>query len=259
MSAHGSSASVFEVIRSLWSSTSGDAIDAILPTDAGSLEHFYEAFRAFVSSAPRQRSGHIEAGATVAGEIISMGPDSRIEAGAVVHPSCRLILGPRSVIRAGTVLRDEVVVGPDSLIGTHCEVVRTVMLGPHTCLGHFIYLADSIVGAHVNVAGNVMVANTTVKPGTTIHLLHAGTKVDSRRTHLGALIGDRVRFGASTTVCPGCIILPGLMLPPSVTLHGTVDAARRRALMKQFSRTWAAPTGSGRAQVQADTRSSVRR
>jgi len=177
--------------------------------------------------------------ASVDGDIISMGPGSVIEAGAIVHASCRLVLGARSVVRAGAVLRDEVVVGPDCLIGVHCEVVRSVILGPFTYLGHFIYLADSILGADVHVAGNVMVANTSLAPGGSVALVHDGVSTDSGRRHLGALVGDGVRFGASTTVCPGCIILPRLTLPPSVTLHGTIDAARRRALMKHFSRTWA--------------------
>jgi NDP-sugar pyrophosphorylase family protein len=159
------------------------------------------------------------------------------------------MLGPRSVIRAGAVLRDEVVIGPDCVVGVHCEVARSVILGPSTFLGHFIYLADSIVGAHVNVAGHVMVANSTLTPGATIQLHHDGVKIDSGRTHLGALVGDHVRFGASTTVCPGCIVLPRLMLPPSVTLHGTIDAARRRALMKQFSSAWTSRSTRARPEV----------
>jgi UDP-N-acetylglucosamine diphosphorylase / glucose-1-phosphate thymidylyltransferase / UDP-N-acetylgalactosamine diphosphorylase / glucosamine-1-phosphate N-acetyltransferase / galactosamine-1-phosphate N-acetyltransferase len=241
---------VFDAIRSLWSTQSVDRVAEILPRDADSLARFYDRLSGYVSAAPRGQLGVIEPGASIGGEIVSMGPGSKIEAGAVVHSSCRLILGPRSVVRAGAVLRDEVVVGSDCVIGVHCEVVRSVVLGPSSFLGHFIYMADSVVGARVNVAGHVMVANTTVTPGTTIRLHFNGVKVDSRRTHLGALIGDDVRLGASTTVCPGCIVMPRLLLPPSVTLHGTIDARRRRALMKQFARTWVADHSD--ADVHAD-------
>ncbi len=181
--------------------------------------------------------------ACVDGEIVSMGPGSVIEPGAVLHSSCRLILGARSIVRAGAVLRDEVVVGPDCLIGVHCEVVRSVILGPFSYLGHFNYVADSIIGRDVNVAGNFMVANTTVTKRGSIPMIHEGVKIASGRTHLGALVGDGVRFGASTTVCPGCIVMPGVTLPPGVTLYGTIDATRRRALMRQFSRTWTDQNG----------------
>lgn len=235
------SESVFDLLRTLWDVGADEPLSDLLPTDRDRLAGFYERLRAYVESAPRSRNGRIDAGACVEGEIISMGPDSVIESGAVIHKSCRLVLGARSVIRAGAVLRDEVVVGPDCLIGVHGEVVRTLILGPRTYLGHFNYVADSVIGRDVNVAGNVMVANSPVTARETIRLVRNGVKTDSGRSHLGALIGDGVKFGASTTICPGCIVLPGLHLPPSVTLHGTIDAARRRALMRVFSETWAEP------------------
>jgi len=234
------SASLFDVLRTLWKGPQQPAVADLLPIDPDRLAHFYERFRLYVSSAPRLHAGTIDPEACVQGEIVSMGPGSVIEAGAIVHKSCRLILGPNSVVRAGAVLRDEVVVGPDSMIGVHCEVVRSLLLGPHTQLGHFVYLADSVLGADVMVAGNTWVANTTVGQAPTIPIVWNGRKLDSGRSHLGMLVGDAVRFGASTTVCPGCIVLPGLQLPPSVTLDGVVDAPRRRALMRHFAATWSA-------------------
>ena len=231
---------MFELIRSLWSGPLEPGLDDLLPIDPIRLARFYQRLREYVSAAPRLHAGTIDPAACVQGEIISMGSGSVIEAGAIVHRSCRLILGENSVVRAGAVLRDEVVVGPSSMVGVHCEVVRSVLLGPSTQLGHFVYLADSVLGARVMVAGNTWVANTTVGQAETIPIIWQGRKVDSGRSHLGMLVGDDVRFGASTTVCPGCIVAPGLTLPPSVTLDGVIDGARRRALMQHFGRTWSA-------------------
>jgi NDP-sugar pyrophosphorylase family protein len=229
---------LFATIRSLWQLEPGHPLTDLLPRDPETLRTFYPRLKEFVNRAPRRRAGAIDPSAIVQGDIVSMGEGSAIEAGAIVHPSCRLILGARSVVRAGAVLRDEVVVGDDCLVGVHCEVVRSLLIGPKTMLGHFIYLADSIVGRDVNVAGNIWVANTTVGGHGSIPIDFHGTTVDSGRTHLGMLAGDGVRFGASTTVCPGCVVLPGLALPPSVTLYGTIDAGRRRALLKHFFHTW---------------------
>jgi UDP-N-acetylglucosamine diphosphorylase / glucose-1-phosphate thymidylyltransferase / UDP-N-acetylgalactosamine diphosphorylase / glucosamine-1-phosphate N-acetyltransferase / galactosamine-1-phosphate N-acetyltransferase len=239
-----SSAAVFEVIRGLWGRPPGDPLAPLLPHDAASLEDFYDRLREFVERHPRTHEGSVAPHACVDGDIIATGTGSVIESGAVIHKSCRLILGARSVVRAGAVLRDEVVVGSDCLVGAHCEVVRSVLLGPRTHVGHFNYIADSILGSDVNVSGNVMMANTTVTRRASILLVHHGVKTDSRRSHLGALVGDGVRFGASTTICPGCIVLPHLALPPGVVLHGTIDGARRRRLITQFSRTWAADARS---------------
>ena len=231
-------ATLFELIRSLWNISASDPLAALLPRDAQSLAGFYPHLQEFVATQQISNAGSIDPAAIVRGEIVSMGEGSVIEAGAIVHDSCRLILGPRSRVRSGAVLRDEVVVGADCLIGVHCEVVRSVILGPSSLLGHFIYLADSIIGRDVIVAGNVMVANTALKKDRVVHLSYRGMKVNSGRTHLGVLVGDGVRFGASTTVCPGCIVVPGLSLPPYVVLYGTIDSVRRYALMRRFSETW---------------------
>jgi carbonic anhydrase/acetyltransferase-like protein (isoleucine patch superfamily) len=232
---------VFALIRSLWTIEPGHPLAALLPHDAESLRTFYPRLRDHVTQALRARHGTIDPAAIVQGEIVSMGEGSIIEAGAIVHASCRLILGARSVVRAGAILRDEVIVGDDCLVGVNCEVVRSVLIGPHTQLGHFVYLADSVLGRSVMVAGNVWVANTTIKGGETVPLVYHDVKIDSGRTHLGMLAGDGARLAASTTVCPGCLVLPNLTLPPSVTLYGTIDPARRRALMKHFIRTWVSP------------------
>lgn len=231
-------AALFEIIRTLWHAPAGDPCASILPRDPETLAGFYPRLRELVAAWPRHREGTIDPGALVRGEIVSMGEGSAIEAGAVIHDSCRLVLGARSRVRSGAVLRDEVVVGEDCLIGVHCEVVRSLILGPHSALGHFVFLADSIVGRGVTVAGNVFTANTTVKAGRTVRLKYRGEKIDSGRSHLGALVGDGVRFGASTTTCPGCVVAPGLALPPQVLLYGTIDETRRDALMRGFFATW---------------------
>jgi len=232
---------IYALIRSLWTTTADHPLAAILPRDAESLREFYPRLCAHVASAPRVMAGRIDPLAIVQGEIVSMGEDSCIEAGAIIHSSCRLILGARSVVRANAVLRDEVVVGDDCLVGVNCEVVRSVLLGPHTQMGHFNYVADSVLGRDVMVAGNVWVANTTITGGETVPLVYKEAKIDSGRTHLGLLAGDGARIAASTMVCPGCIVLPGITLPPSVTLYGTIDGAKRRALMKHFVKTWVSP------------------
>lgn len=229
---------IFETLRSLWNISAEDPRWRLLPFDQVSLAEFQPRLREFVAAAPRAMKGSIDSAAIVRGEIVSMGEGSVIEAGAVIHHSCRLVLGPRSVVRAGAVLRDEVVVGADCLVGVHCEVVRSVVLGPRSYLGHFVYMGDSIAGRDVNVAGNVMMANTLAEKGKSVELRYGGARVDSRRASVGAFIGDGVSFGASNTLSPGCVVLPGLALPPHVALYGTIDGARRRALMLEFARAW---------------------
>ena len=231
-------ADVWQAIRGLWALPDEASLCRLLPRDARSLSAFYPDLKAFVADAPRVAAGFVEPGAIVRGEIVTLGADSVIEAGAIIHESCRLVLGPGSRVRGGAVLREEVVIGPHCVVGAHCELTRTVVLGPNTFLGHYVYVGDSIVGRDVVFSGNVLTANTKSAGDSAVRMKFRGERVDSGRTHFGALVGDGVRFGASTLLCPGCIVMPGLSLPPGVVLYGTIDAARRDALLRRFFSTW---------------------
>jgi NDP-sugar pyrophosphorylase family protein len=229
-----------DVLRSLWRPPEEARLAELLPRDGAALAGFHSRLQAYIRATPRRAAGFVDHAAIVRGEIVDQGPDSVIEAGAIVHESCRLVLGAGSRVRSGAVLRDEVVIGPRCQIGVHCEVTRTVIVGPETYLGHYVFAGDSIVGGHAMLAGNVFIANTKIAASRTVEVRLGSARLDSGRDHLGALVGDRVKFGASTTLCPGCIVLPGLSLPPGVVLHGTIDGARRAALMRRFRRSWAA-------------------
>jgi acetyltransferase-like isoleucine patch superfamily enzyme len=229
---------LWDVIRSLWAAPDDASLARLLPRDAATLAGFYPSLKAFVAQTPPTTLGSVDPGAIVRGKILFLGADSVVEAGAVIHESCRLVLGSGSRVRAGAILREEVVIGPNCMIGAHCELARTVVLGPNSFLGHYVYAGDTIVGRDVNISGNVFVANTKTKSGRPVNMKFHGELVDSGRTHFGALIGDGVRFGASTLLCPGCVVLPGLSLPPGVVLYGTIDSGRRDSLMRRFFSTW---------------------
>jgi NDP-sugar pyrophosphorylase family protein len=225
-------------LPALWPSVTDDALRELLPRDLASLRDFYPRLQQYVGSAPRALEGTIDPAAIVRGDVVSMGAGSVIEAGAIVHESCRLILGPGSRVRAGTLLRDEVVAGADCLIGSHCDVARSVLLGPGTALGHSIVFNDSIAGARVLLSAFIGAANTHLTPGKEIAIRTRGGRVPTGRTYLGALLGDGVRIGSTATLSPGTIVLPELTIPSAAVLVGIIDAARREELMRDFFQRW---------------------
>src|SRR5258708_13070849 len=110
---------VLDVIQTLGQVAADESPASILPRDRESLEKFYHRLRAFVAAAPRVRDGHVDPRACVDGDIIAMGSGSVIEAGAIVHPSCRLILAARSTVRARPVLPAQLLVGSPYLLRVH--------------------------------------------------------------------------------------------------------------------------------------------
>jgi NDP-sugar pyrophosphorylase family protein len=224
-------------LRQLWPSVTEGPLRELLPHDLASLRDFYPRLQRFVGDAPRVMEGTIDPAAIVRGEIISMGRGSVIEAGAIVQESCRLILGANSRVRAGTLLRDEVVVGADCLIGSHCDVARTVLLDG-AALGHSIVFNDSIAGARSLLSAFIGAANTHLTPGKEISIRTATGSVLTGRTYFGALLGDGVRIGSTAVLSPGTIVLPELTIPSGAVLIGIIDAVRRGQLMHDFFERW---------------------
>jgi NDP-sugar pyrophosphorylase family protein len=224
-------------LRQLWPSVTDARLLDLLPRDLTTLRDFYARLQRHVDEAPRALEGTIDPAAIVRGDVISTGPGSVIEAGAIVHESCRLILGPNSRVRAGTLLRDEVVTGADCLIGSHCDVARSVLLDG-AALGHSIVFNDSIAGARVLLSAFIGAANTHLTPGKEIAIRTATGSVPTGRKYLGALLGDGVRIGSTAVLSPGTIVLPELTIPPGAILMGIIDAARRAHLMNAFFERW---------------------
>lgn len=231
-------AEVESALRALWPSVTDGALRELLPRDLASLRDFYPRLQQYVDAAPRVMQGAIDPAAIVRGEVVSMGPGSIIEAGAILHESCRLILGARSVVRAGALLRDEVVAGDDCLIGAHCDLARSVLLGPSTALGHSIVFNDSIAGARVLLSAFIGAANTHLISGKEISIRTRAGRLSTGRTYFGALLGDGVRIGSNATISPGTIVMPELTIPSAAVLLGIIDAARREELMRDFFARW---------------------
>ncbi|MDQ6834017.1 MAG: bifunctional UDP-N-acetylglucosamine diphosphorylase/glucosamine-1-phosphate N-acetyltransferase GlmU, partial [Chloroflexota bacterium] len=102
--------------------------------------------------------GCILRGATTIGAACVIGPYSMVTA-SMIGDRCHVVAsslehtimesdtdcGPFSHLRTGAVIRE------GAHIGNFAEVKQSV-IGPHTAVGHFSYLGDATIGAHVNIA-----------------------------------------------------------------------------------------------------------
>jgi bifunctional UDP-N-acetylglucosamine pyrophosphorylase/glucosamine-1-phosphate N-acetyltransferase len=151
--------------------------------------------------------GCILRGATTIGTGCVIGPYTMMD-GAVIGDHCRVIAsalehatmeagtdcGPFSHLRSGALIRE------GAHIGNFAEVKQAV-IGPHTAVGHFSYLGDATIGAHVNIAAGTITANydgTPVKKRTAIG--------DGAFIGCGTILRAPVRVGDHSATGAGAVV-----------------------------------------------------
>ncbi|MCA1669172.1 MAG: bifunctional UDP-N-acetylglucosamine diphosphorylase/glucosamine-1-phosphate N-acetyltransferase GlmU [Thermomicrobia bacterium] len=183
----------------------------------------------------------IEPGCVLRGET-TIGTDSVIGPytmmnGAVIGDRCRIVAsalehatmesdtdcGPFSHLRAGAVIR------AGAHIGNFAEVKQSVV-GPHTAVGHFSYLGDATIGAHVNIAAGTITANydgTPEKKHTEIS--------DDAFIGCGTVLRAPVRIGEGAATGAGAVVTHDVaagMLVAGVPARPMRSADKRRARAK---------------------------
>jgi UDP-N-acetylglucosamine diphosphorylase / glucose-1-phosphate thymidylyltransferase / UDP-N-acetylgalactosamine diphosphorylase / glucosamine-1-phosphate N-acetyltransferase / galactosamine-1-phosphate N-acetyltransferase len=127
-----------------------------------------------------------------------------IEQGVVLKApmiiSAHCFIGAHAYVRGGVFLEKSVSVGPG------CEI-KSSIIGSHSCLAHFNFVGDSIIGGHVNFeAGSITANYHNDQDDKRIRVLHRGTVIDSGVNKFGSLIGDHSKIGANAVLSPGTIL-----------------------------------------------------
>ena len=138
-------------------------------------------------------------------------PNVQVHGPVVVEPGARLrsgtyVDGP-AVIRSGAdvgpnaYVRGATVVGPDARVGNAVEVKNTVVMRDAS-VGHQSYVGDSVLGRGVNFGAGTNVANLR-HDDASVRLTVKGTRVDTGRRKLGAIVGDGAKTGINTSINAG--------------------------------------------------------
>ena len=80
----------------------------------------------------------------------------RIEAGASIQKHC--IAFKKSEIRQSAYIRENVLIGEHCTVG-HATEMKNSILFPHSEVGHFNYLGDSVVGSYCNLGAGSILCN----------------------------------------------------------------------------------------------------
>lgn len=155
--------------------------------------------------------------------------------GARIHPSV-VIEGPVFIgqdveIRPGAYIRGGCWIGDRCIVGANTELKRAILL-PHAKAPHLNYVGDSILGVDVNLGAGTILSNFR-HDGGGIHIPADGTRLDTKRRKLGAILGDGVLTGCNCVLHPGTIVGQGTQIYPGVQLRPGVYPAKSIVKLRQ--------------------------
>lgn len=147
-------------------------------------------------------------------ELISIGKNTVVEAGAYIKGP--VFIGEDCQIRHGAYIRGDVFTENHVVIGHATEAKNAIFL-ERSQAGHFAYVGDSILGAHVNLGAGTKCAN--------LRFDRKNIKVkglDSGLRKFGAVFGDRSQTGCNVVTNPGTLMEKQSSVPPCSAPHGII-------------------------------------
>jgi len=195
--------------------------------DVGRPWDLFEANERALSQTKPVVEGEIEDGAHLIGQV-SVARNARIRSGVYIRGPA--FIGENSDIGPNCYIRPYTSVGKHARIGNACEIKNSIILD-ETRIGHLSYVGDSVIGGACNLGAGTVVANYRLD-GKTVKMVVKDEVVDSRRTKLGVILGDRVKTGINSLFMPGVKVGHDSWIGPNVAVYRDVPS-NTRVLLKQ--------------------------
>lgn len=134
-----------------------------------------------------------------------------------VYIGKNVFVGDFAFIRAGTVLEE------DAVVGAYSEVKDSIVLEKTHVHG---YVADSVVGRKVQIGHGTITANRRFDRSI-ICVKVKEKDVETGRTFLGAIIGDKAALGIGVRTMPGIIIGENSIVGPGTVVFENIPPNSR--------------------------------
>jgi NDP-sugar pyrophosphorylase family protein len=184
-------------------------------------------------------------GARLADLTAAIDPAAVIEPGAMLDESAGpIVIGARTRICAGAILKGPLAIGADCLIGNNAMVRGPTMIGDGVRIGYAAEIKQALIADRVSIGPMCFVADSRVDAGaylgalvrTSNHRLDAQPisvrdcdgAIDTALEKLGCWIGADASLGIQVIVLPGRVIAPGSLFEPRVTVDRNYPAGRYR-------------------------------
>ncbi len=181
-----------------------------------------QTFQAFEGDSPLEDAAIIMPGAYLFDDKIIIGARTVVEPGALIKGPT--VLGADTEVRQGAYVRGNCLIGNRCVVGHTTEIKSSIMLDGSKA-GHFAYIGDSILGRDVNLGAGTKLANLKIIPGM-VKIAIDRKYYDTNRRKLGAILGDRTETGCNSVTSPGTLMEPNCILYPGTSGPGGYYLAR---------------------------------
>jgi len=143
---------------------------------------------------------------------------------ATVYPSAYIgeyiIIDKGAQVKHCAFLRENAIVGKNSVIGNSCELKNAVIFD--NCeVPHFNYVGDSVLGFHAHMGAGSVTSNVRADRALVV-IKDSEEKVETGRKKFGAMLGDWAEIGCNAVLNPGSIIGRHSIVYPTTCSRGIV-------------------------------------
>ncbi len=172
-----------------------------------------EANESFLSSLEMTNLGEIEDNVTIKGKVV-IGNRTLIKAGSYIEGP--VIIGEQCDIGPFCYLRPGTTIGDNCHIGSMVEIKNSIIMR-NTKIPHHNYIGDSIIGEDCNLGAGTKIANLRFDRKN-IKIMN----IDTGRQKFGAIIGDRVQTGINASINTGTLIGNDTFIGPGAIASGII-------------------------------------
>ncbi len=169
-----------------------------------------------------------------------------IEPGAVLDDSSGpIIIGARTRICAGALLRGPITIGADCLVGNQAMVRGPTLIGDGVRIGFSTEIKQALIADRVTIGPMCFVADTRVDEEAylgaqvrtsnhrldrkTIAVREGETNIATGMEKLGCWIGARASLGIQVIILPGRVIAADSLFEPRITIARNLPGGHYRA------------------------------
>jgi len=173
---------------------------------------------ALLAQVESQNLGELEENVVMKG-VVSIGENTVVRSGSyVVGP---VIIGQGCDIGPNCFLRPFTAIGDNCHIGNAVEVKNSIIM-KSSKIPHHNYVGDSIIGENCNLGAGTKIANLRLdKEEVSV------ANIDTKRSKLGTVIGDKVETGINTSINVGSMIGNNTHIGPGTIVSGVISPNSR--------------------------------